>query len=264
MHTRNTEGADLYYEERGHGEPLLLLAGAGQSSVTVVDSGLADLFAQHFRVVLMDVTGMGRSARVTQMHPAQWGQDVISVMDAAGLERAHLGGSSLGARVAARVAADHPGRVETLLVDMPITSVDSEQEQALHAFFSGYQTNPLRQTAPRWHGDTWQEAMDFFVTTRQTAAFREHYSPASYLASITAPTLICRGDTDHPVHPLGQALDWHRAARRSWLWIEPGASDMALMKACPERVVDQFVRFTAAVGDAATRDGGQAWASGRA
>jgi pimeloyl-ACP methyl ester carboxylesterase len=265
MHTPNTVGVDLYYEERGDGEPLLLLAGAGQSSVTVVDSGLADLFARYFRVVLMDVTGMGRSARVTQVNPAQWTQDVISVLDAAGLERAHLGGSSLGARVAARVAADYPGRVNTLLIDMPITSVDSEQEQALNAFFSGYRTNPLRQTAPRWHGDTWQEAMDFFVTTRQTADFREYYSPASYLASITAPTLICRGDTDHPVHPLAQALEWHRAAQRSWLWIEPGASDMALMKACPERVVDQFVRFISAVGAAATgdEDAGRVRASGR-
>jgi pimeloyl-ACP methyl ester carboxylesterase len=265
MHTPNTVGVDLYYEERGDGEPLLLLAGAGQSSVTVVDSGLADLFARYFRVVLMDVTGMGRSARVTQVNPAQWTQDVISVLDAAGLERAHLGGSSLGARVAARVAADYPGRVNTLLIDMPITSVDSEQEQALNAFFSGYRTNPLRQTAPRWHGDTWQEAMDFFVTTRQTADFREYYSPASYLASITAPTLICRGDTDHPVHPLAQALEWHRAAQRSWLWIEPGASDMALMKACPERVVDQFVRFITAVGAAATgdEDAGRVRASGR-
>jgi pimeloyl-ACP methyl ester carboxylesterase len=213
-----------------------------------IDNGLAEMFARSFRVILMDFTGLGKSDRVQDMKPSQWAEDVTSVLDALGLPRVHLGGSSLGARVAARVAADSPGRVSTLLVDMPITSVDEEQEQQLNAFFSGYATNSLAPQAQRWHGEQWREAMDFFVAVRQQAQFRDYYSPASYLADITAPTLICRGDSDHPVHPLSMATDWHRGAKVSWLWIEPGASNMALMQACPERVASTFTRFAAEMG----------------
>jgi pimeloyl-ACP methyl ester carboxylesterase len=248
MYTTSTAGIDLFYDEMGAGAPLMLLPGASQSHVLFIDNGLAEMFARSFRVILMDFTGLGRSGRVQDMKPSQWAEDVISVLDALGLPRVHLGGSSLGARVAARVAVDSPGRVSTLLIDMPITSVSSEQEQQLNAFFSGYATNSLAPQAQRWHGDQWREAMDFFVAVRQQAQFRDYYSPASYLADIAAPTLICRGDGDHPVHPLSMATDWHRDAKASWLWIEPGASNMALMQACPDRVASNFARFAAEMG----------------
>ena len=248
MFTASTEGVDLFYEEMGAGEPLVLLPGASQSHILFIDNGLAEMLAQSFRVILMDFTGMGNSGRVQDMKPSQWAEDVVSVLDALGLRRVHLGGSSLGARVAARVAADFPARVSTLLIDMPITSVDEEQEQQLNAFFSSYATNPLAPQAQRWHGEQWREAMDFFVAVRQKAEFRSYYSPAAYLADILAPTLICRGDSDHPVHPLSMATDWHHAARVSWLWIEPGASNMALMQACPDRVASTFARFAAEMG----------------
>jgi pimeloyl-ACP methyl ester carboxylesterase len=243
MDTPNTEGVPLYYEVLGDGQPLLLLPGAGQAAVTFVESGFAAELARHFRVVLMDVSGMGRSGRVTEVTPSQWAQDAISVLDALGLERAHLGGSSLGARIAARVAADQPDRVDRLLVDMPITGADEQQERALHAFFADYATNSLAAPARRWHGERWREAMDLFVATRSSRVFRDHYHAASYIADIRAPTLICRGDTPNPVHPVSQAADWHAASQRSWLWIEPGASNMALTQACPDRVASTFARF---------------------
>jgi pimeloyl-ACP methyl ester carboxylesterase len=227
---------------------LLLLPGAGQSSIMFLDNGLAEMFARRFQVILMDFTGLGKSGRVTDMKPAQWAEDVISVLDALEIERAHLAGSSMGARVAARVAADVPHRVNTLLIDMPITSVNVEQERELNAFFSNYATNQLAPQAERLHGPQWHEAMDFFVSVRQTSAFREYYTPKSYLGSIVAPTLLCRGDADHPVHPLSQATDWHSAAKSSWLWIEPGASNMALMQACPQQVVENFARFVTEMG----------------
>jgi pimeloyl-ACP methyl ester carboxylesterase len=169
----------------------------------------------------------------------------MSVLDHLEFERVHIGGSSLGARVAARVAADFPERISTLLVDMPITGIDEEQERTLNSFFSGYATNHLMEQARRQHAPAWREAMDFFVELRQTAAFRDHYSALPFVPRIVAPTLICRGDNDSPVHPVSQATDWHSASQTSWLWIEPGASNMALMQACPDRVASNFAHFVA-------------------
>jgi pimeloyl-ACP methyl ester carboxylesterase len=87
MFTTSTEGVDLYYESSGEGEPLLLLPGAGQSSIMFLDNGLAEMFARRFQVILMDFTGLGKSGRVTDMKPAQWAEDVISVLDALEIER---------------------------------------------------------------------------------------------------------------------------------------------------------------------------------
>jgi pimeloyl-ACP methyl ester carboxylesterase len=191
MYTTSTAGTHLFYDEMGAGEPLVLLAGASQSHVLFIDNGLAEIFARSFRVILMDFTGLGKSDRVQDMKPSQWAEDVISVLDALGLPRVHLGGSSLGARVAARVAADSPGRVSTLLVDMPITSVDEEQEKQLNAFFSGYATNSLAPQAQRWHGEQWREAMDFFVG-----------SSAGAVSGLLQPGVLPRGhrgaDVDLP------------------------------------------------------------------
>ena len=245
MQTTSSEGVQLFYDTLGDGHPLVLLPGASQSHVLFLDSGLAGLFAQHFTVILMDFTGMGGSGRVEEVKPDQWARDVVSVLDAAGVDRAHLAGSSLGARVAARVAADWPDRVGSLLVDMPITGITPEQEAQLDMMFSGYATNHMAAAAQRQHAPLWHEAMDFFVTTRQDPGFREHYSVLGYLDRVAAPTLVCRSDEDHPVHPLAMALEWHRASAHSSVWIEPGASNPALVQACPDRVVSQFVRFVA-------------------
>ena len=243
MYTTNSDGLELYYDVIGAGEPLVLLPGASLSHVLFVETGLAELFAEEFTVILMDFTGLGASGRVTQVKPSQWAQDVISVLDAAGVDRAHLAGSSLGARVAARVAADWPDRVDKLLVDMPITGINEQQEVQLDALFSNYATNHLAAGAERQHGPRWHEAMDLFVATRQDQIFREYYSVLGYLDRVDAPTLICRSDEDHQVHPLAMALEWHVASAHSALWIEPGASNPALVQACPHRVVRQFLDF---------------------
>lgn len=243
MRTTSTAGVDLHFEILGSGEPLVLLPGAAQSSAALVENGLAALFAEHFQVVLMDFTGLGRSDRVERCDNDQWAKDVLSVMDAAGLHRAHLAGSSLGGRIAARVAANAPERVLTLLVDMPITSVSDDQDAVIHDLFREFRTNMFADLAPRWHGPTWEEAMDFFIRARQAPGFRDYFSPGSFLSAIAAPTLLTRGDGMNPVHPVSQALDWHAAAQRSWLWLEPGAAGDSLMQACPDRVVETFVRF---------------------
>ena len=95
MRTTNSEVVDLFYHLLGAGDPLVLLPGASQSHVLFLECGLAELFARHFTVVLMDFTGLGGSGRVPQVKPSQWAQDVISVLDAVGVDRAHLVGGHL-------------------------------------------------------------------------------------------------------------------------------------------------------------------------
>lgn len=245
MYTLNTHGHRLFYRTLGHGEPVVLLPGSSQSHVAFLDSGLADALAHDFTVCLMDPTGLGESERVSSIPVSQWVDDVVSVIDAAGFPTVHLCGTSLGGRVASRVAADFPDRVDTLLIDMPITGVTDEQEARISAMFLDYVDSPLAAGWQRWHGEQWHEAMDFFIPTRARADLRSYFSPGSYLDRVEAPTLICRSDAENLAHPLAQALEWHQRAQNSQLWIEPGVANPALTMSCAEQVATRYARFVA-------------------
>ena len=72
---------------------------------------------RHFRLVLVDNRGSGRS----DLPPGSFGvadmaDDVLSVLDCAGIRRAHVMGVSLGGMVAQELAVDHPERVSDLIL----------------------------------------------------------------------------------------------------------------------------------------------------
>ncbi len=104
----------------GDGPPLVLLHGYPQTSAMwhVVAADLA----RDYRVICMDLRGYGRSVKppsapdhAPHSKRAMAG-DVIAVMDALGHEQFLIGAHDRGARVAHRLAADHPDRVRALAI----------------------------------------------------------------------------------------------------------------------------------------------------
>ena len=72
---------------------------------------------QHFRLVLVDNRGSGRSDLPPgSFSVADMADDVLAVLDAAGVRRAHVLGVSLGGMVAQELAVDHPERVDGLVL----------------------------------------------------------------------------------------------------------------------------------------------------
>ena len=104
----------------GAGAPLLLLHGHPQTHV--MWHRVAGELAKTFTVVLMDLRGYGDSARVPAdvQHAAyskrEMALDAVAVMKHYGFESFQVLAHDRGARVAHRLAADHPGRVERLLL----------------------------------------------------------------------------------------------------------------------------------------------------
>ena len=124
--TRNGE-VELYWAERGDpaGRPFVLVHGLLFSSRMFerLAAALADR-----RLLLVDLRGHGRSSKPTDASTYTWAAlagDVAAVLDAAGVERAVVGGTSLGADTALAMAAHHPERLSGLFVEMPVLS-DSE------------------------------------------------------------------------------------------------------------------------------------------
>lgn len=111
------EGARLYWRIDGHPDrpPLVLLNSLGTDHALwePVMPGLLG----HFRVLRTDKPGHGASeAREGEYSIAQLGRDVLAVMDAAGLQRAHLCGVSIGGMIGIWVAAHAPERVDRLVL----------------------------------------------------------------------------------------------------------------------------------------------------
>ena len=104
----------------GSGAPLLLLHGHPQTHV--MWHAVAGEFAKVFTVVVMDLRGYGDSVRAASdvEHQAYskraMAQDAVAVMTACGFERFQVLAHDRGARVAHRLALDHPGAVERLML----------------------------------------------------------------------------------------------------------------------------------------------------
>lgn len=106
---------EIYYEEHGSGEPLLLIMGWGGNAATWKPQlpGLAE----RYRVVVFDNRGMGRTLAPDE--PTSIGQmadDASALLTALGLSWAHVFGVSMGGMIAQELALRHPERVGTLIL----------------------------------------------------------------------------------------------------------------------------------------------------
>jgi len=107
--------APLHYERTGSGPPVLLITGLGLSggawwrTVPVLARGL--------EVITFDNRGVGRSRGLFHTYTTEaMSDDAVSVLDAAGVECAHVYGISLGGMVAQQLAIRHPERVRSLVL----------------------------------------------------------------------------------------------------------------------------------------------------
>lgn len=110
----------IFTRRGGKGAPLLLLHGHPQTHA--MWHRIAPDLAAHFTVIMMDLRGYGDSVRAASdaQHVAyskrEMALDAVAVMQHHGFERFKVLAHDRGARVAHRLAADHPGRVESLLL----------------------------------------------------------------------------------------------------------------------------------------------------
>src|SRR5262245_20422939 len=94
-----------YFEQMGDGEPLLLIPGLGRTCR--IWDYVAPQLAEHFTLIMPDNRGMGRSQPKRQpRHLQELAVDLIELMDALQLERAHVMGISLGSVIAQRLAVE--------------------------------------------------------------------------------------------------------------------------------------------------------------
>lgn len=108
-------GITIDYEITGTGPPLVLIAGLGYPK-WMWHKMLPGL-AAHFRVITFDNRGVGKSDKPAGPYTAQLlAADTVGLLDALGIEKAHVMGHSMGGFIAQALVLDTPDRVDKLIL----------------------------------------------------------------------------------------------------------------------------------------------------
>ena len=146
----------LHYHEAGEGPALVLLHGSGPGvSGWSNFRGNFPVFAQQFRTVIMDMPGFGKSERppFDRAYPRVAADHVARLLDALGIEKAHLLGNSMGGYVAFETALAYPDRVDRLVGmgpgGMAVNILGPEQSEGARRLME-FMMNPSKAGMEAW------------------------------------------------------------------------------------------------------------------
>jgi 4,5:9,10-diseco-3-hydroxy-5,9,17-trioxoandrosta-1(10),2-diene-4-oate hydrolase len=120
--TVTVAGKPIFFAETGSGPAVVMLHGGGPGASGVSNySRNIDSLAKHFRLIVPDMPGYGRSVKgVDHNDPYGHLADMIrGLIDELGIDTAHLIGNSLGGATALRLALDTPHRVGKVVLMGP-------------------------------------------------------------------------------------------------------------------------------------------------
>jgi len=165
--------AELYHEDTGKGDPLLLVPGLGGVGAFWAPQ-VAD-FARDFRVVTHDHRGCGQSTHSKIRYSVeQMAEDVVRLMDRLGIESAHYVGHSTGGAIGQILAIEHPTRLRTLVLSATWAGPDpffrrlfeARRETLMTAGVEAYLRSSILMLAP----PAWVSANDALLAQQHKAA----------------------------------------------------------------------------------------------
>lgn len=252
------EGFTLAYEVHGpaDGVPVLLLHGILLDAA--VNRDLASpLVDAGYRVILLDLLGHGRSdrAEAAELRNDFFGEQVVACLDHFGLERAVVGGLSLGAIVALQVAVTAPQRVRALVVEMPVMEASAPFAATLFTpliYATGYAGWAMRAIArtlrrlPRPRSGIWESVLN--AASQDPEAIRAILHgivvgpvvpPRRLRRRIEAPTLVI-GHSGDWLHNLEDARALAEELPAARLLV---ANSIFELRTRPDRLMPEILRF---------------------
>ncbi len=211
----DSEGLQLYYEVHGQGPRVLVFIHGILLDANLNRRLATDLAALGNRVILIDMPGHGLSdkPRRASFHRMDtYAHHVVNLLDHLGIDKAVIGGVSLGGNVSLLVAAQNPERVQGLVVEMPVL------EWALPAAAATFmplllavqfarpvvrQTAALFRRLPRTGSGPVDSMMNSLSNDPVETAAVLH----GILAGPIAPTVDQRAATDVPAVVIGHRVD---------------------------------------------------------
>jgi 3-oxoadipate enol-lactonase len=223
------EGAKIYWDEQGSGEPLLLIMGLSYPSYMWHRS--RPILARTYRTIALDNRGVGQSDVPPGAYSiALMASDAATVLDAAKLQSAHVFGVSMGGMIAQEFALQYPKRVRSLILGCTAAggphAVQAERKVLEILMRQGMTPEEAKEAiipfiydsgTPRERIDEdmairmkWYPTPQGYTSQLQGIMGWEAYSR---IAEITAPTMVIHGETDMLVPPANGRLIAERIPR---------------------------------------------------
>ena len=262
-HEKTVDGQTWVYLEGGQGEPLLLIHGFGADKDNF--TRVARFLTGKYRVIVPDLIGFGESSK-----PADASYIIVDQMErarafarAVGVEKVHLGGSSMGGFIATTWAAKHPEEVQSLWLLAP-AGVFSAPPSDLMSILQINQPNPLLVRSKEDFRTTFQFVMSDppfvpgpildVMAERRVAnhaleekiftAVREQSTPLEDLArGLQTPARIVWGDRDRALHPDGAKI-LNGFLPNSSVLMMPWIGHLPMLER-PQEVAEDYLSFRA-------------------
>lgn len=182
-----SDGWPLYATVMGVGPVLLMLHGGGPDHHSM--RPLAEQLTDHYRVVLPDIRGYGRSVCADPDRHSwnQYVQDVISFMNAVGAETTELIGAGLGGTIALRACLKQAGRIRCVVVISPEDIEDDEAKAAETAMTDAF-ADRVRTHGIEAGWDLYLPHLQPLIVNLVRDASREPMQPASQRQRPSATT----------------------------------------------------------------------------
>jgi pimeloyl-ACP methyl ester carboxylesterase len=251
------QGAKIYWDAQGSGEPILLIMGLGWTSHMWYRSRPA-LVSANYRTIAFDNRGVGQSDIPSGPYPLSvMASDAAAVLDAAGVERAHIHGVSMGGMIAQEFALQYPQRVRSLIlgctaaggpnavqaepsVIQTLLRTDlnpAEAAEAANSFIYASHTPRARVDEDMALRLKWSPKRDGFMAQLQGIMIWEADSRLSRIAS---PTIVIHGDADRLVPSAngrriaglipGAQTFWMPGAGHIYATDQPGMSEKVILE----------------------------------
>ena len=244
-------GVNLYYEFHGPGDGELLILNNGVFMNTASWAfQLADL-ARRYRVLTYDMRGQGQSEHPDEAYSLQQhGEDLAALMEALGLGKAHMVGTSYGGELNLEMGIRHPQRCHSLVI---VASV-SHSDALLHAMIERWILAARPGDGPTFfrliYADVYSEAfltsrpdlipmaeqryatLDLPAAERLCRSF-QNFNVTAELGRITVPTCIVSAELDL-LKPRKYGEIMHRAIPGSEFHLVPGAGHVVVLEKAAE------------------------------
>lgn len=232
----------MHYEERGSGEPLLLLHGFGGCGGDWAP--FAQELAKKYRVISVDLRGHGWSTNPANTFTMrQSGEDIAGLLDALKLDRVKAMGISAGGMTLLHLATRHPERIESMVLIGASTHFPNQTREITR--------QSRRETLPPPILEFYEacakrgaDQVDRLLT--QFRGFSTSYDDMTFtaptLSTIKARTLIVHGDRDE-FFPVEIPVEMYGAIPGSELWIVPNGGHVPIYEAQMPEFLRIAVRF---------------------
>ena len=248
-------GAHLWYEVRGTGQPILLHHGYTASRVNWMP--VAERLEDRYQIILMECRGTGQSEHTPDGYTLeQYALDVIGMLDHLGVERVTFAGHSMGGGIGFLLALEHAARLERLILMAPIPAegvgeiTEEVRAQALaereaqdrDSILMRYRAMQFREDVET---EAWFEDRAEHILSVSDGHFERgaesmsELDVAHRLDEIRTPTLMIAGGVDSLLH--ANLEDYLRLPNAALEVLARAGHEVAVHE--PDRVADAIHQF---------------------